>query len=213
MFGFEKERTKGYYPHLFNTLENEKYIGIYLDIKYYNPEILQPEAYQKLYTKWWNEKRSKCFIFENPKEIARYCHDDVTILRRAVFAFRDCFLKITDNKFGPFSYLTLAQLAINIWRSECMPKDSVAILQSLAKSSQIASIKENQWLDYIVHTTSAKLKRDYDGKRNYKLADLQIYVDAFDDTTNTVYEFLGSWFHADLEKYHKDDIHCVSTRT
>eukprot|EP00854_Cymbomonas_tetramitiformis_P016494 gene16494-19584_t len=204
MFGFEHEITKGYYPHLFNTRENENYIYLYPDIKYYNPEILQPEAYKKLFD-WWYERKSKCFIFDNQKELARYCHDDVTILRRAVFAFRDCFLKITDNKFDPFSYLTLAQLAVNIWRNGCMPENTVGILQSLTKS-QNASIKENQWLDYIVHTTSAKLVMDLDGKRNYKLKYLHIYVDGYDKDTNTVYEFLGSWFHADLTKYHKDDI-------
>eukprot|EP00854_Cymbomonas_tetramitiformis_P031595 gene31595-39774_t len=43
MFGFGHEITKGYYPHLFNTKENQNYMGLYPDIKYYNPDILQPE--------------------------------------------------------------------------------------------------------------------------------------------------------------------------
>lgn len=38
-------------------------------------------------------------------------------------------------------------------------------------------------------------------------------VDGFDPKTNTVYEFLGDFWHGNPEKYDKDDINCVNYRS
>ena len=34
------EIKKGYFPHLFNTVENQTYVGPYPDKKYYSPEFM-----------------------------------------------------------------------------------------------------------------------------------------------------------------------------
>lgn len=42
--------------------------------------------------------------------------------------------------------------------------------------------------------------------REYSLQDLHMRVDGFDPETNTVYEFLGDYWHGNPEIYNKDDI-------
>ncbi|MCV5004487.1 hypothetical protein OFM39_33045, partial [Escherichia coli] len=50
-----KELKKGYFPHFFNTVENQNYIGILPDKKYYGVEKMKPE--NKLeFEKWYDDK-------------------------------------------------------------------------------------------------------------------------------------------------------------
>ena len=46
------ELKKGYFPHLFNTKENENYVGPIPDKKYYNYNQMKPEA-RKEFLEWY----------------------------------------------------------------------------------------------------------------------------------------------------------------
>jgi hypothetical protein len=37
------ENKKGYFPHFFNTKDNQNYVGVYPDIQYYDPDGMKPE--------------------------------------------------------------------------------------------------------------------------------------------------------------------------
>ena len=41
-FGFERVVLKGYFPHLFNKVENINYVGPLPDIKYYGADDMKP---------------------------------------------------------------------------------------------------------------------------------------------------------------------------
>lgn len=97
-FGFEEE--KGYFPHMFNSLQNQNYVGPLPDKKFYSPENMSVDIHKK-FSAWYDDLVSKNYVFDFQKEIVYYCKMDVTILRLACHAFRKIFLDI--GKVCPFT--------------------------------------------------------------------------------------------------------------
>ena len=72
------ELKKGYFPHLFNTKENENYVGSIPDKKYYCYNQMKPEA-RKTFLEWYLQKVPENYTFDMEKEIVGYCNSDVDI--------------------------------------------------------------------------------------------------------------------------------------
>ncbi|CAH0547003.1 unnamed protein product [Brassicogethes aeneus] len=85
-FGLDDKFKKGYFPHLFNTWENQTYIGPMPSIKYYNPDIIKEDARNK-FLKWYEEHKYDKFDFQ--KEFIDYWVSDVDILTEACLKFRE----------------------------------------------------------------------------------------------------------------------------
>ncbi|CAL1281744.1 unnamed protein product [Larinioides sclopetarius] len=54
------ELKKGYFPHLFNSEENQSYVGPYPDMKYYNPDAISSDARAE-FLKWHKDQKGKIF--------------------------------------------------------------------------------------------------------------------------------------------------------
>jgi hypothetical protein len=108
------ELKKGYFPHLFNTVENEQYVGPIPDKKYYGYNTMKAEA-RKAFLEWYSEKVAENYIFDLRKELKAYCHSDVDILRRSCIELRKEFLEIEN--VDPFQYITLPSVCMAIFRS------------------------------------------------------------------------------------------------
>ena len=67
-FGLAGQLKKGYFPHIFNTPENENYIGPYPDRTYFTPELMGVEE-RVDFLKWYEEVHDKQFNLR--KEITR----------------------------------------------------------------------------------------------------------------------------------------------
>ena len=80
---------KGFFPHLFNTLENQEYIGSYPNISYYAPDSMGKEE-RESFLPWYKDVSSGLFNFKN--ELKKYCIQDVNILRQSCMKFRKIFL-------------------------------------------------------------------------------------------------------------------------
>ena len=89
---------------------------------------------EKFY-KWYDEVKDKEFNFKN--QMYEYCKSDVDILRRGRLAFRDMFLRI-DN-VDPFIYITIAGVCMAVYRNECLPDNTIAIVDEL--QNDVYSIK------------------------------------------------------------------------
>lgn len=68
-FGFT-ELKKGYFPHLFNTRENQDYVGALPAPHYYSPDTMAPAARQAFMC-WHEEHKGDVFHFK--KEMLEYC--------------------------------------------------------------------------------------------------------------------------------------------
>lgn len=129
-FGLE-ELSKGYFPHLFNTRENQTYVGRYPDPQYYGIDYMSSDE-RKKFLEWYKTKENEIFNFK--KEIQKYCKSDVDILRRGCLAFRNLLIKSTTMKkeerqkngilktvttigVDPFDHVTIASVCMAIYKT------------------------------------------------------------------------------------------------
>jgi len=78
-FGLRDTSGKGTFLHLFNTRENQTYIGSLPEARYYSPEQMKPADREQFLT-WHEEMTRKNVIFDFQREIVQYCRNDVDIL-------------------------------------------------------------------------------------------------------------------------------------
>ena len=83
-----KELKKGYFPHLFNTLLNQNYIGPMPDVCFYKPNTMMEEDRNK-FVLWHNSEIQMHKVFNMQQELVSYCISDDTILREGCQKYRD----------------------------------------------------------------------------------------------------------------------------
>uniref|UniRef100_A0A2L2YSB0 DNA-directed DNA polymerase n=1 Tax=Parasteatoda tepidariorum TaxID=114398 RepID=A0A2L2YSB0_PARTP len=66
----KNELAKGFFPHLFNTPENQNYVGTIPDQSFYTPEMMSKDTRQK-FLSWYEEQKDDVFDFR--KEMEKYC--------------------------------------------------------------------------------------------------------------------------------------------
>lgn len=64
------ELKKGYFPHLFNTKENQSYVGPLPELKFFSPDTMSTSA-RITFLKWYEEHSTDEFDFQ--QEILSYC--------------------------------------------------------------------------------------------------------------------------------------------
>ena len=67
-FGLE-ELTKGFFPHLWNTLENQNYVGAIPDASFYGPDQMSQAKRAEFY-EWYDEQRDVTFDLQ--RELEKY---------------------------------------------------------------------------------------------------------------------------------------------
>ena len=104
VFGITEE-AKGFFPHYFNTDENQHYIGVIPDKKYYSPENMPPGVYEE-FNEWYDTQAGKTFNFK--EDVIKYCRSDVKVLAMGVLKFRQIYYNEFD--VDPFRYFTLSSV-------------------------------------------------------------------------------------------------------
>jgi len=72
---------KGYFPHLFNTQENQNYIGQWPDASFYSPASMSAKSRDTFY-KWYNKQNGNIFEFNQQGifSLLRKCGHITTVL-------------------------------------------------------------------------------------------------------------------------------------
>lgn len=122
-FGIE-ELAKGYFPHLFNTEENQGYVGCYPEPFYYMADSMSSAGRDKFYA-WYNEASQGVFDFN--VEIMKYCRSDVDILKRAVLKFQSLFVETTG--VDPLNHVSIAGACLDVYRSKFLREESISLLE------------------------------------------------------------------------------------
>ena len=136
------ELKKGFFPYLFNTVENQNKILDHLPgIHFYNPDCMYEDR-RKEFLRWYEENKDSQFDFQ--QEMLDYCISDVTILQEACMKFRNLVLeetgksiqhglhKIPRKGVDPFSYITIASLCLGILRRKYLPEQHRVLLKEKA---------------------------------------------------------------------------------
>lgn len=189
-FDLGPEKKKGYFPHLFNTLANQNYVGPIPDRIYYCPDSMFKGGYEK-FTEWYNEQVMSNYTFEFKKEILEYCISDVEILAQACIKFRAMFLK--ECNVDPFlEAVTIASACNLAFRRNFLKPNTIGIIPSGGyRLIDNQSAKAIQWLTLEEETRQLPIQHAGNG-REFKIPNIG-KVDGFDG--ERVYEFHGCYFH------------------
>lgn len=200
-FDLPAEFKKGYFPHLFNTKENENYVGALPDVKFYSPDTMK-ENERANFLKWYQEHQHEEFNMQ--RDIVDYCISDVKILTLACLKFRKMMLEETN--VCPFSEATTIASACNlVFRRNFIKEDQIGLIpergyRNVDPQSRIAM----QWL--IKQEKELKIKISHAGNgREIKIAGLK--VDGFCSQTNQIFEFNGCYYHGHTKclPYRRDE--------
>ena len=184
-----KELCKGYFPHLFNTKENQTYVGSMPPIATYDPDSLKENERNNFYN-WYQEQLEKNYVFDFEKEILQYCRSDVDILRRCCLKFRDLFINTTG--VDPFhSCITIASACNRVYRSKFLKEDTIAIIPPQGyRPKDRHSLAAIRWLKWLSHKHGIEIKH----ARNHGEQRVGPYkVDGM--YGKTVFEFYGCLWH------------------
>lgn len=199
-FDLPSDLNKGYFPHLFNTLENTNYVGKLPAVEFYCPDTLKgTEANEKnderrIFLNWYDEHKND--IFDMKKEIVKYCRADVDILTAACIKFRRDFLTMCN--VCPFTEATTIASACNlVFRRNFLKPASIGIIPNKGyrkgdNQSQIAI----QWLLWEEKQRNIKIIHAYS---NNEMCIEGLKVDGFCKETSQIFEFHGCFYHGHPE--------------
>ena len=194
------ELKKGYFPHFFNTEENQDYVGPMPPMDMYGPDMMKRESRDE-FVNWYHHQVTTHAVFDFRKEIMEYCRSDVDILRRCCLKFRTLFQK--ECGLDPFLHsFTIASACNKVYRHRFLKPNTIGIVPLGGYRVKIRqSNMAFRWLHYLekIHQIQIEHGRS-SGERNV----CGYYVDGF--YNNTVYEFHGCLYHGCVKCYKKREL-------
>ena len=196
------ELKKGFFPHLFNLPHHQNYVGRIPDIEFYDPDGMMPSKKEEL-LRWHADQVQRNVTFNFKQEMIAYCHSDVALLKAGCIKFQQEF----ENQaaFNPMEKcITIASACNLYWRMHHLPPNTIAVepLRGWRGAQVNHSLKALQWLYFQEHQIAKqgaspdRIKHVRNGGEQSVRTPTNIYfVDGYDPTTKTVYEFHGCLFH------------------
>ena len=185
------ELCKGYFPHRFNTEENQDYVGPIPPVDQYSPDGMKPEE-RETFLAWHKELVESNYLFNFREEIIKYCRSDVDILRKCCMDFREMLRDKTDG-IDPFNTcLTIASYCHEVYRTKYLKKDSIAVFQHDRQLKMKQSNMAIKWLSYEMESEDIYIQHVRNGgeKRIGKYS-----LDGYCEEYNAAYEFQGCFWH------------------
>ena len=199
------ELKKGYFPHLFNTPENQNYVGPIPNKEFYMPESMSGSG-RKDFEKWHDKERAENVVFDFQKELVEYCESDVKLLKEGCLTFKRLFEK--ETKFNPFCHITIASACNRDLRQNRMEADTIA-----SEPLHGWPLKTNQSkvaMEYLIWQQSQISGRimHVGNEGEYRIPNSRYTEDGYDVATNTVYEFQGCFWHGCRKCYpNRSELH------
>ena len=134
---------------------------------------------------------SENYVFDFKKEIVEYCRSDVDILRRDMMKLREDFIQLEN--IDPFRYITIGSVCMTIYRSNYMPKKTIAIVPESVKTDNFSKMSII-WLNNVSNGMNIKHALN-GGEKELNINNKTYKVDRFCEETNVVYEFYGCFWH------------------
>lgn len=201
-----KELKKGFFPHFFNTRNNQDYVGTIPPKNFYDPQGMSPER-KKDFESWHSARRNEGYIFDFRKEIIAYCKSDVRLLKEGCKQFQNDFEQLAQ--FNPMGKcITIASACNRYYRKMCLQPNTIASepVRGWHRKSKPHSHAALEWLHWVEHglrkqepsgkaVTDRLLHAGNCGEQKITIGQTGMYVDGYDKVTKTVYEFHGCFYH------------------
>ena len=196
------ELCKGFFPHLFNTADNQTYVGPVPDTHYYDPDGMSSKKRDE-FLRWHAAKVENGYVFDLQRDMARYCESDVKLLKAGCSKFVKEFREAAQ--FDPLEKcLTIASACNRYWRKVRLIPKSVAVqpFNGWKGAQPRQSVIARQWLDYKNHRLRGEDASAADVIRHaFNGGEMRIngmLVDGVDVERRVAYEFNGCFFHGCL---------------
>ena len=192
-FGLPEEKLKkGYFSHLFNTDDHQKYVGPLPPVEDYMPNAMSQEE-KEAFLRWHAEKTSQGYIFHFQQELLTYCQSDVKLLKEGCLKFKEEFE--AEAGFDPFDCMTMASACNRFLGTHCLEKDTIASepLRGWGGRRVNQSPAAFEWLAW--EGRDKILKHAHQGGEFRPLPGRHYTVDGYHEETRTVYEFDGCFWH------------------
>lgn len=191
----DPEMAKGIFPHFFNVLENENYVGPMPDLQYYSPDTMYPKDRQEC-IRWYNEAVAAGVVFNFREAIEAYCRMDVNILRRGCETFRQIFLD--KGNMCPFAEsITIASACSLLYRINFLPENTIGLIPPLGyRDADMQSRIAKEWLFWCEREAGIAIIHAGRG-REYRLRE-GLTVDGYFEAPNGVkhvFQFEGDFYH------------------
>ena len=120
-----KELRNGFFPHFFNTIQNQTYVGPMPSVEYYDPDGMSPSRRDEFMT-WHAARVTEQHVFDFAHELLTYCQSDVRLLKEGCMNFQREFCAIAG--FNPMQYCITIASACNVaYRRNWMPEKQIAV--------------------------------------------------------------------------------------
>ncbi|XP_060868772.1 uncharacterized protein LOC132943701 [Metopolophium dirhodum] len=200
-----KEAKKGYFPHFFNTPENQRYVGPLPDKTHYGYNSMTTK-HRAAFINWHDELINKNYVFDFQLELEEYCNSDVDILRRGCLELRKQFLDVCN--IDPFKYITIASVCMAIYRQSDLSGGTIAVVQNVKKDN--FSDDSIKWLKSKILNENKNIKHALNGG---EVTICGARVDGYDETEKKVYQYHGCFWHGCPECFNPNDINPVNNNT
>ena len=212
------ELKKGFFPHLFNTPDNQQYVGRIPDLEFYDPDGMMANKKEEL-LQWHAEQVRRNVTFNFHQELISYCKSDVKLLKQGCEAFQQEFH--SQAGFNPMEKCVTIASACNLyWRKHHLTPDTIAVepISGWRGRKVNNSLKCLEWL-YFKESQIPKQGASQDrirhvrngGEQCIRTATKFYFVDGYDALTTTVYEFYGCFFHGCRTCYPLRDVRHYAT--
>ena len=202
------ELCKGYFPHIFNTEENQTYEGPLPDMTYYDPDGMSQKKRQE-FERWHATRRDEQYLFNLKDDMVKYCRSDVKLLKAGCEKFVGEFKE--QAQFDPLERcLTIASACHRYWRKYHLLPKSVAVepFNGWKEAQTRQSLVARQWLSFLNHSLRGNDLDAPDTVRHaFNGGELRIQgmlVDGMDTTGRVAYEFNGCFYHGCLSCFPKN---------
>ena len=199
------ELAKGFFPHLFNTPQNQEYVGPLPPKEDYLPETMPVEEFDKFQT-WYEEQKNKQTIFNFKQELVTYCKSDVRLLQEGCLNFKTNFEEMAQ--FNAFEHMTIASACNRYLRSWCMEPNTIASKPLFGWRLKCNhSLSAIQWLLFMesAHHESIQHARN---QGEYRIPFTHYTADGYCKRLNIIYEFHGCFWHGCSTCYpQRDETH------
>lgn len=199
------EAKKGYFPHYFNTPENQNYIGPLPDKSYYGYNSMATKQ-RATFINWHDEMTNQNYVFNFKKELEEYCNSDVDILRRGCLELRKQFLGVCN--IDPFKYITIASVCMAIYRQSDLSNATIAVVKNVKKEN--FSDESIKWLKSIILNRNKNIKHALNGGEAVICG---AKVDGYDESEKKVYQYHGCFWHGCPDCFNPNDINPVNKNT
>ena len=198
---FQIPTVKGFFPHLFHTVENQDYIGSLPPLEDFGYDSMTGENHKvtgeplgaRAKLKMWHSAQPKDLVYNLKEERRKYCRADVKLHTEGSLKYLKIFQDITDMSFF-LEGVTSSQCCLNYFRNSCCPEKTIPILsKNPVHTKDRCSKKELQWLYLQEEELGIRIIKSDDPGGQVKIG--RYKVDGFCEETNTVYSFNGCYHH------------------